>query len=65
MEGITLINTQGNTNNTQDVGYYALDGSNMSKLCVPCTFDFLISATTLPTNSPPQGYPLVGVAVKH
>jgi hypothetical protein len=29
----------------QDVGYYALGGPNMSKLYVPSTFEFLISAT--------------------
>jgi hypothetical protein len=30
---------------TQDVGYYAPDGSNPFKLSVPCTFEFSISAT--------------------
>jgi hypothetical protein len=30
---------------TQDVGYYTLGGPNLSKLCVPYTFEFLISAT--------------------
>jgi hypothetical protein len=29
---------------TQDVGYYALSGLNLSKLYVPCTFEFLILA---------------------
>jgi hypothetical protein len=29
----------------QDVGYYALGGPNLSKLCVPYTFEFLILAT--------------------
>jgi hypothetical protein len=28
----------------QDVGCYASCGPNLSKLCVPCTFEFLISA---------------------
>jgi hypothetical protein len=39
--------------------YYALDSPNLSKPCVPCTFEFLISVI------PPQGYPSLGVAVKH
>jgi hypothetical protein len=29
----------------QDIGYYALSGPNLSKLYVPCTFEFLISVT--------------------
>jgi hypothetical protein len=29
---------------TQDVGYYALGGTNLSKPCVPYTFEFQISA---------------------
>jgi hypothetical protein len=29
----------------QDVGYYALGSLNLSKLCVPCTFEFLILVT--------------------
>jgi hypothetical protein len=29
----------------QDVGYYAPSGSNLSKFCDPCTFEFLISAS--------------------
>jgi hypothetical protein len=49
---------------TQDVGYYAPHGPNLSKFCVPCTFEFLISAsphlklTTL-------GISLGGQPVKH
>jgi hypothetical protein len=31
---------------TRDVGYYALGGSNLSEFCVPCTFEFLILATS-------------------
>jgi hypothetical protein len=30
---------------TQDIGYYALGGPNLSKLYVPCTFEFLVLAT--------------------
>jgi hypothetical protein len=30
---------------TQDIGYYALGGPNLCKIYVPCTFEFLISAT--------------------
>jgi hypothetical protein len=30
--------------NTQDVGYYAPGGPDLSKLFVPCTFEFLILA---------------------
>jgi hypothetical protein len=29
----------------QDVGYYAPRGPNLSKFCVPCTFEFLISVS--------------------
>jgi hypothetical protein len=49
---------------TQDVGYYARRGPNLSKFCVPCTFEYLISAsphlklTTL-------GISLGGQPVKH
>jgi hypothetical protein len=32
----------------QDVGYYAPCGPNLSKLCVPCTFEFLISVSPHP-----------------
>jgi hypothetical protein len=32
----------------QDVGYCASCGPNLSKLCVPCTFEFLISASPHP-----------------
>jgi murein endopeptidase len=30
---------------TQDIGFYALGCPNLSKLCVPCTFEFLILTT--------------------
>jgi hypothetical protein len=30
---------------TLDVGYYALGSLNLSKSCVSCTFEFLISVT--------------------
>jgi hypothetical protein len=44
--------------------YYALGGPNLSKLCVSCTFKFLISVTPyLQTGD--LGVSLGGVAVKH
>jgi hypothetical protein len=43
----------------QDIGYYAPSGPNLSKLCVPYTFEFLISAF-LTQNLPPWVYPSVG-----
>jgi hypothetical protein len=43
----------------QDVGYYAHRGSNLSKPCVPYTFEFLISASPN-LNLPPRVYPSVG-----
>jgi hypothetical protein len=43
----------------QDVGYYAHRGPNLSKPCVPCTFEFLISASPN-LNLPPWVYPSVG-----
>jgi hypothetical protein len=48
----------------QDVGYYAPSSPNLSKLCVPCTFEFLISVFTHP-KSTTLGIPLGGQPVKH
>jgi hypothetical protein len=48
----------------QDVGYYAHRGPNLSKPCVACTFEFLISASPylkLTTSVIPPG----GQTVKH
>jgi hypothetical protein len=43
----------------QDLGYYAPRGPNLSKFCVPCTFEFLISVSPH-LNLPPWAYPSVG-----
>jgi hypothetical protein len=49
---------------TQDVGCYASCGPNLSKLCVPCTFEFLISASPHPKLTT-LGISLGGQPVKH
>jgi hypothetical protein len=48
----------------QDVGYYAPSGPNLSKLCVPCSFEFLISAFPHPKPTT-LGISLGGQPVKH
>jgi hypothetical protein len=48
----------------QDVGCYASCGPNLSKLCVPCTFEFLISASPHPKLTT-LGISLGGKPVKH
>jgi hypothetical protein len=48
----------------QDVGCYALFGPNLSKSCVPCTFEFLISASLHPKLTT-MGISLGGQPVKH
>jgi hypothetical protein len=48
----------------QDVGYYAPCGPNLSKSCVPCTFEFLISASPHPKLTT-LGISLGGQPVKH
>jgi hypothetical protein len=48
----------------QDVGYYASRGLNLSKFCVPCTFEFLISASPHPKLTTLR-IPLGGQTVKH
>jgi hypothetical protein len=49
---------------TQDIGYYAPHGPNLSKFCVPCTFKFLISVS--PHLKPTTlGIPFGGQPVKH
>jgi hypothetical protein len=48
----------------QDVGYYAHRGPNLSKPCVACTFEFLISASPY-LKLTTSGIPLGGQAVKH
>jgi hypothetical protein len=47
-----------------DVGYYAHRGPNLSKPCVACTFEFLISASPY-LKITTWGIPLGGQAVKH
>jgi hypothetical protein len=47
-----------------DVGYYAHRGPNLSKPCVACTFEFLISALPY-LKLTTSGIPLGGQAVKH
>jgi hypothetical protein len=49
---------------TQDVGYYAPRGPNLSKSCVPYTFEFLISASPDPKLTT-LGISLGGQPVKH
>jgi hypothetical protein len=48
----------------QDVGCYAPCGPNLSKSCVPCTFEFLISAFPHPKLTT-LGLSLGGQPVKH
>jgi hypothetical protein len=48
----------------QDVGYYAPCGPNLSKSCVPCAFEFLISASPHPKLTT-LGISLGGQPVKH
>jgi hypothetical protein len=48
----------------QDVGCYAPCGPNLSKSCVPCTFEFLISASPHPKLTT-LGISLGGQLVKH
>jgi hypothetical protein len=48
----------------QDVGCYAPCGPNLSKSCVPCTFEFLISASLHPKLTT-VGISLGGQPVKH
>jgi hypothetical protein len=48
----------------QNVGYYAPCGPNLSKPCVPCTFEFLISASPHPKLTT-LGISLGGQPVKH
>jgi hypothetical protein len=48
----------------QDVGCYAPCGPNLSKSCVPCTFEFLISASPHPKLTT-LGISLGGQPVKH
>jgi hypothetical protein len=48
----------------QDVGYYAPCGPNLSKSCVPCTFEFLISASPHPKLTT-LGISFGGQPVKH
>jgi hypothetical protein len=48
----------------QDVGCYASCGPNLSKLCVHCTFEFLISASPYPKLTT-LGISLGGQPVKH
>jgi hypothetical protein len=48
----------------QDVGYYASYGPNLSKFCVPCTFEFLISASPY-LKLTTSGISLGGQPVKH
>jgi hypothetical protein len=48
----------------QDVGCYASCGPNLSKLCVPCTFEFLISVSPHPKFTT-LGISLGGHPVKH
>jgi hypothetical protein len=48
----------------QDVGYYAHRGPNLSKPCVACTFEFLISASPC-LKLTTSGTPLGGQAVKY
>jgi hypothetical protein len=51
-------------NTIQDVGCYASCGLNLSKFCVPCTFEFLISASPHPKLTT-LGISLGGQPVKH
>jgi hypothetical protein len=48
----------------RDIGYYAHRGPNLSKPCVACTFEFLISVTPY-LKLTTSGIPLDGQAVKH
>jgi hypothetical protein len=48
----------------QDVGCYASCGTNLSKLCVPCTFEFLILVSPHPKLIT-LGISLGGQPVKH
>jgi hypothetical protein len=50
---------------TQDVEYYTLSSPNLSKPCISCTFEFLISATPYLQTHHLGAFPSVGVAVKH
>jgi hypothetical protein len=56
--------TKGIQTTIQDVGYYAPFGRNLSKSCVPCTFEFLISASPHPKLTT-LGISLGGQPVKH
>jgi hypothetical protein len=49
----------------QDVENYALSGPNLSKPYIPLHLRVPDLGDTLPTNSSPQGYLSVSVAVKH